>query len=404
MGNANNYIWIFGENHAKTANDNSFYLWKYSVNIKDNIEKYLVLEKNASTSKVYNTLSKHEKKFVVWKNSLKHFKLFGEADLLFVNYSSKDVAPDKLFFKNIGMRLKKPFIHLQKGVCGLKKLEVRGHYYNNNILRCLTYNESMIDNLIKYNKFKDYQLQYAKYQPRYGDLLRKIDEADGRNQILWFLSDREYVKKDELNINYVSLFVKRVVTDEKLRKYLSENNLTLKVCPHFLLADDLYEKIIQYGDDLIEIVKDDVDLNLEIAKSRLLISDYSSIIYDFSFIKRPYIIFQPDLNNINKKKDLYKGARDLSKLIITRPDKFIDRLTANDYETFDYIEEANNGKNDFDFVKRDGHLEEFYNYFRELQLNKITFLGYNFYGIGGTVNATMALADCKRVILSVPYP
>ena len=59
----------------------------------------------------------------------------------------------------------------------------------------------------------------------------------------------------------------------------------------------------------------------------------------------------------------------------------------------DYIEQANIDKDDFDLVKEDLHLKEFYNYFKELQLNKITFLGYNFYGVGGTVNATMALAE-----------
>ena len=36
----NNYIWIFGENQGLTANNNSYYLWKYAVNIKDDIEKY----------------------------------------------------------------------------------------------------------------------------------------------------------------------------------------------------------------------------------------------------------------------------------------------------------------------------------------------------------------------------
>ena len=68
--NINNYIWVFGENLGLTANSNSYHLWKYAVNIKDNIEKYLVLDKNDSTSKIYKTLSKHEQKFVLWKNSL----------------------------------------------------------------------------------------------------------------------------------------------------------------------------------------------------------------------------------------------------------------------------------------------------------------------------------------------
>ena len=390
----NNFIWVFGENLAKTASCNSFHLWKYSVNVEDNIEKYFILEKNENTSKIYSSLSRHEKKFIVWKNSLKHFSLYNNADLFFVNYSSKDVAPDKLIFKKMSMRLKKPFIHLQRGVCGIKKPPEKGHYYGNNIVRYLNYNPTMTENLIKYNKFKDYQLYYAKYQPRYGDLFRKIDQTEETNQILWFLSYRNYIEKDPFNLNYIALFIKRIATDNILRNYLIENKLKLKICTHFHFKDELKEMINQYNDDLIDIVdQKEIDTNLEIAKSRLLITDYSSIVYDFSLIGRPYIIFQPDLNIVNRKKDMSKSSRELDDYTITRPDRLIEKILSGNYETHEYIERAKTNKDDFDFAKQDKHLEEFYNYFKEFQLNKITFLGYNFYGIGGTVNATMALAE-----------
>ena len=47
----NNYIWIFGENLASTANNNSYYFWKEIVNIKDDIDKYILFEKNEKTQK-----------------------------------------------------------------------------------------------------------------------------------------------------------------------------------------------------------------------------------------------------------------------------------------------------------------------------------------------------------------
>ena len=34
----NNYIWIFGENHGATTNNNSYFFWKHAVNIKDDID------------------------------------------------------------------------------------------------------------------------------------------------------------------------------------------------------------------------------------------------------------------------------------------------------------------------------------------------------------------------------
>ena len=112
----NNYIWIFGENQGLTANNNSYYLWKYAVNIKDDIEKYFVLDKTESNKKIYNTLSKYEKKFILWKNSLKPHRKFKKADLFFITHNPNDIAPVKLINQSIDIELTKPIIHLQSGV------------------------------------------------------------------------------------------------------------------------------------------------------------------------------------------------------------------------------------------------------------------------------------------------
>ena len=65
MNKKNNYIWLFGENLGKTANNNSFYFWKHIINKKkDNINKYIILEKNSLNKKVYETLNKREKEII----------------------------------------------------------------------------------------------------------------------------------------------------------------------------------------------------------------------------------------------------------------------------------------------------------------------------------------------------
>ena len=96
-----NFVWLFGENVGSTANNNSFYFWKQSVSKKDDIDKYFVMSKNHSNKAVYNTLSSYEKKFVLWKNSAKHFDVYYKADMFFVSLSYKDILPDKLLWKNL---------------------------------------------------------------------------------------------------------------------------------------------------------------------------------------------------------------------------------------------------------------------------------------------------------------
>ena len=393
MININNYIWVFGENLGLTANGNSYHLWKYAVNIKDNIEKYLVLDKNDSTSKIYKSLSKHEQKFVLWKNSLKHFKKFLNADLFFVSLNEMDVTPNKLFARPMKMQLKSPFIHLQTGVSGIKKLNENGDSYDNNIFRFLLYNKEMKNVFMEKHAFKSYQLHYSKYQPKYGDLIRKNNESQPKN-IFWFLSFREYFKDDPIFVKLLSLTIKRVIDDERLIAYLKNNDLKLKICTHVLMEKQLFKELSKYKNEFIDVIEQkDADINAEIAESKLLISDYSSIIYDYSFIDKPYIIFQPDHDRFIEKRELYCDKDELKDFVVETPNELIERIINEKFEKHEYIEKAFPKEKEFDYVGNDDHLKDLYEYFKQLQYNKIAFIGYNFYGIGGTVNATMALAE-----------
>ena len=107
-----NYLWLFGENLGNTANNNSFYLWKETVLKDDGIDKFLVLCRNKSNLSVYKGLSDKEKKYVVWKNSAKHFKLFFSADMYFVTLSYKDITPNKVLFLKLPLYIHKPLIYL----------------------------------------------------------------------------------------------------------------------------------------------------------------------------------------------------------------------------------------------------------------------------------------------------
>lgn len=312
------------------------------------------------------------------------------ADLFFVTFSSEDVAPDKLFIKKMKMRLKKPFIHLQSGFIGLTKVMEMGESYDNNILRFLVYNKNMMNVLHEEHGFNDYQLQYELYQPKYGDLVRP---DGGENQILWFLDNRNYFKNDFLLVKSFSSIIGRIVEDNELIDYLKTNNLKFKICIHAFIEDNVFNDFKRFNNEFIEVVRQsEINMQEEIANCKLFITDYSHYIYDASFIGKPYVIFQPDFNNYIREGKFYYGD-ELIDFIIKKPYQLIDVIVNEDFKTSDYIDDALPDNIDFDYIKRNNHLNDFYYYYKKLQLNKITFIGYNFYGIGGTVNATMALAE-----------
>ena len=79
------FVWLFGENLGKTANNNSFYLWKQIVEKDDEIEKYFVLIKNKKNLQLYKKLSSKAKKYIVWKDTIKHHILLPPKQFFFLH-------------------------------------------------------------------------------------------------------------------------------------------------------------------------------------------------------------------------------------------------------------------------------------------------------------------------------
>lgn len=390
----NNYIWLFGENNAATANNNSYYFWRQIVNKDDNIDKYIVLQKNKENKKVYSSLSKHEKKFVLWRNSIKHYKIYFDADMFFVTLSYKDVVPTKILWQDIKLKIKKPVIYLQHGTLGIKKIGYTGKSYNNNMFRFCIYNERIKETLKKENDFKEYQIYYAEYHPRYIELLKKEEEYKDKKQILYFLTWREYFGK---NIE-TELFVrnlKKIVSSEQLKEYLEKNNIELKICVHAFFDKEILRDVypVISTDKISIIIQQSTNIMDELAKSKLLITDYSSVGFDFTFLNKPVILFQPDRDNYLEKRETYCTEEELEENSTRSVNELINKIVNENYGVNNFFKSKLPKHIDYNYIKTGKHIEKMYDYFSKLQKNKITFLGYNFYGIGGTVNATRALAE-----------
>lgn len=392
------FIWLFGENLATTANNNSFYFWKQTVLVDDDIEKYIVLEKNPNTAKVYDALSEKEKSFVVWKNSRKHFNIYFKADMFYVSLSYKDILPDKLLWKDLNFLITKPLIYLQHGTLGIKAIGYNGDAYNNNMFRFIYYNKQIKDVFKEKNNFRDYQLYYGIYPPRYMELVKKhqeyaLNKADGKS-ILWFPTWREYLGKN-YKTDILLMQMKKVLCSERLAKHLEETNSTFTVCLHQFFDE---EKIAFLKDgittDLIKFSHaKNVDVLDELAKNDVLITDYSSVGFDFTTLNKPVILYQPDLETYLAGRGLYCEIDELKAVAISKSRQLVDTIVDESYSINPFFRSRLPEEIDYDYILNGCHIDRMYNEFAEIQRNKITFLGYNFYGIGGTVFATRSLAE-----------
>lgn len=392
--NNNKFIWLFGENLGNTANNNSFYLWKHVVEKEDNIEKLFVMKKNKQNKKVYKELNSKAKKNIIWKNSIKHYIAYKKADMLYVSLSYKDVKPREIILKRA---LKTPIIYLQHGTLAIKKITYKGNCYNNNMFRFFYYNQKIKNVLVEENKFNDYQLYYAEFHPRYKELVNRYEEyknkTNNKKSILWFITWREYFGENKETERLIEN-IRKVINNYKIRDYLKKEDYKLKICLHqFFDKEKINYLTGKLKDEDIEIVTPaQIDVMDEIVKNDILITDYSSIAFDFTLLGKPVILYQPDISDYSKVREFYY-LDEMKKYAIKTPSKLAQELANLKNNTNKFFRDKLPQDINFDYIKQGKHIDKIYEEFCEIQENEITFLGYNFYGRGGTVSATLALAE-----------
>jgi CDP-glycerol glycerophosphotransferase (TagB/SpsB family) len=110
---------------------------------------------------------------------------------------------------------------------------------------------------------------------------------------------REVIKNRHISSDYFKNIF-NLILHQKLNEELTKHNTTLYFALHYYMYVKYKYKIedIKY----IKFIKVNNIIDY-IEKSNLFITDFSSIIFDFIYQKKPYIIYIPDSNDnlINKK-------------------------------------------------------------------------------------------------------
>ncbi len=410
-------IWLFGENLGNTANNNSFYMWRHVVNRHAGaVSPFLILEKTAANRGLVAGFSRLERGYVVWRNSPSHAWLYLKAEFSFVSLSFRDVLPDcvKLwgFPKSFKPQQRCSLVYLDHGTLGIKALGYGPGYASGTLLRFVDYNPRSANFLQEVNRLRPYQVLYGVYPPRYQELVGKANvsaQGTGR-RVLWFLTWREYMGKNIFSYKFFSK-IRKVLESPELREWLERSDTTLTICLHQLCNT----KCFQYLGDVeaactprMKIVfASQIDVMDEIAASDVLVTDYSSLGFDFTFLRKPVLLYAQDLEIYSRGRKFYCTMEEFEAAAIQEPQEFIRRLTSGDYPRLnpffaDRMEVPD--KAVYEKVASGEYIERLYEHFWKLQNETYAFLGYDFSGVGGTVFATKALAEGlleagKRVVL-----
>ncbi|SEL21599.1 CDP-glycerol glycerophosphotransferase, TagB/SpsB family [Methanobrevibacter gottschalkii] len=276
----NRKIWMFMD-RPDFADDNGEHLFKYALNQKDDVDKYYVLDKNASD---FKRLSKSFKNVIAF-GSFKHKLLFlfsqkiitsQPAVSLYNPFFSKNITMFAGFYPNV--------YFLQHGVT---KDNVSSwlHKFNRNLSLISTTSDlekkSFLDVGYNYDEDIIQTLGFTRYDNLNGENTKK--------QIVIMPTWRNYIKNEDDLKN--SEYFKRwnsLINNNEFIEYAGKKGYEIIFKPH----PNLY-KFIDLFDKNDHVIIDYVKKYQEIFnESALLITDYSSIFFDFAYIKKPLIFYQ----------------------------------------------------------------------------------------------------------------
>ena len=204
--------------------------------------------------------------------------------------------------------------------------------------------------------------RWEKYNNKY---ILNYKEKIENNIIFMFFGWRN-VKKDKLVSNYYFENIKNIIKNELLNKEIEKNNKILYFTIYRSFAIIYKKKFIKLlkRNKFIQFIEQD-EISECIRKTSLFITDFSSIIFDIIYRRKPFIIFIPDHNDPQIKNiyenEYYDLIQSIKNGTISFENKFFDiNQTIN--KIIYYIH------NNFKLEKK---LEDFYNSFGFINENGI---------------------------------
>jgi len=288
-------IWIFIDKSSR-ADDNAEHLYKYCCNIDDGIEKYFVLSKDSVDVERFNSIGN-----VIYFGSHEHKLLMLFAERFISSYA------DDLF--NNPFRVNNDIYSLYKGLCkydfvflqhGIIKDNLsHGH---NRILRnhkiFVTSTKLEYDSIFENNYGYSDKVVKLTGLPRYDNL---YDNKEKKIVIMPTWRENLFIEKEKYNIDFAnSDFCKHIcdlLCDERLVDEAMKLDYEILFMPHPMTLNQIDDfKMNSY----IQLIDSNISYQQIFSMGALIVTDYSSAVFDFAYLKKPVLYFQFDEGNYEK--------------------------------------------------------------------------------------------------------
>ena len=283
-------IWLFMD-RVDRADDNAEHLFKYANTQKDGIKKYFILSKESSDWERLSRIGN-----VIEYGSIKHKILYIISDKIISSHTA-DFARHQLGGEGILLRnlADFKFIFLQHGIIK-DDLSLHLNRYNTQFSIFVTSTKLEYESILKGNYFYDREVIKLTGLPRYDQLIN-----EDKKQILIIPTWKKDVvgpidPKTKLRLysprfrdsEYFKIY-NSLINDKRLIECAKKNGYKILFLPH----PEIYQQIKDFTqNDYVKFVPQTESYQKLLRESSLLVTDYSSIAFDFAYMKKPVIYYQ----------------------------------------------------------------------------------------------------------------
>lgn len=285
-------IWLFMDRTDK-ADDNAEHLYKYSLKQNDNVKKYFVVKKDSPDFERIKSYGN-----VVAYQSMYHKWLILNSDMIISSHIEDSI---RVPFRGNGTYLREllkyKFVFLQHGII-MNNLSTWLNKYNKNIDLFVTTVNKEYESILTEDYGYDENVVKLTGLPRYDNLENKIKKqilimptwrsntVNEFDQTKGIRTYNEKFKESEYFKTY-----NRLINNSDLIDMCKKYGYKVIFCPH----PAIHQQIEDFTkNDYVEICKYNESYQKLFNESSILITDYSSINFDFAYLKKPILYYQFD--------------------------------------------------------------------------------------------------------------
>lgn len=278
-------IWVICE-RGTDARDNGYAFYRYMIEKHPEVQVYYLI---TSDSADYHKVAEH----AVIYGSTENYRVVAKAEKIISThcYTALSGVPEKVWHM---LKIEDRFYFLQHGIIQGKLTFLYGKRSHMKLFCCTAVPEYKY---IKENYGHPEGVVQCTGLARYDCLL----SFEVKKQILIMPTWRRYLKSKEIFLE--SEYFKAwdaLIKDERLLKYLSDTNTKLVFYPHYEMQAYL-ECFKTKNENVIIADFNNYDVQQLLKESKLLVTDYSSVYFDFAYMGKPCIYYQFDKEEYNKQ-------------------------------------------------------------------------------------------------------